>query len=297
MFAGAWSALVTPFCKEKGLIDYNAVRNLLVRQIEGGIDGVVIGGTTGESPTLSQKELMSLIDFAVKEGGRELSIMAGTGTNSTEKTIQYTKMAKDYGAKGALVIVPYYNKPTDRGVIRHFEELSKLNFPLMVYHHPGRTGVFLSSSTLAQLSEIDAVVGIKEASGAPGFTKEILLLNPGACILSGDDELAIETIKNGAVGSISIIANLYPAVWKKIIDFAVSGEGEKAKSLYSEIEMVIKAILLEVNPQGIKCALAVEGFIEEVLRLPLVSVEEVTRNEIKKSLIGVLKNRVFSETC
>lgn len=283
MFTGAWCAIVTPF-RQSGAIDFAQFENLIMRQIEGGMDGIVIGGTTGESPTLEESELMALVDLGVKLGRGRIQIMAGTGSYSTRKSVRLTQMAKDLGAHGALVIVPYYNKPTDRGVILHFEELAKVKLPLMVYHHPGRTGICLQSETLANLCKIDYVVGIKEATGKPGFTKEILSKNPEACILSGDDELAIEIIHYGGKGSVSIIANLYPDLWKQIIDLAMAGRENEARALYGEIEALLKAILQEVNPQGIKCALSHQGLIEEVFRLPLVPVLEKTREAISHEL-------------
>lgn len=284
MFTGAWSALVTPFLREEGLIDFEAAERLILRQIEGGMDGIVIGGSTGESATLEEKELMELIDLAVKLGKDKLSVMAGTGTNSTKKTLRLTEMAKDHGAKGSLIVVPYYNKPTDRGVIQHFEELVKLEFPLMLYHNPARTVISLKCETIAQISQMDYVVGIKESSGKPGFTKDILEKNPNACILSGDDELAIEIIQNGGKGSISIIANLYPAIWKKVIDLALAENIIEAKQLYKSLEPLVNSILQEVNPQGIKCALSLLGIIEEAYRLPLVPVLYKTRQAIAKEI-------------
>lgn len=277
MFTGAWTVLVTPFKNEGDQIDFDAMSKIIAMQIEGEIDGLVVGGTTGESPTLNEGELLELTAFVVREVGGRIPILMGTGTNCTKKTVEMTMRAKDLGVDGAFIIVPYYNRPTDRGVKEHFHQLNKLNFPLVPYHHPGRTGIRLKVETLVEIASLDNVVAIKDCTADINLTKEILLRKPDAIIFSGDDDLALQMLEAGARGAFSVISNVLPNLWKEIIH-------TRSKFLYQHIEPLILALLREVNPQGIKCAMSLRGLTQNLLRLPLVPVLPETKQAIQTAL-------------
>ncbi len=287
MFTGSIVALVTPFESGGENIDYIALKNLVELHLEEGTDAIVIGGTTGEGPTLERDEFCDVLEFVLKQVNGKIPVIAGTGTNSTKKTVELTALAKKIGADGALIITPYYNKPTDQGVLSHFKEISKVGLPYIAYHHPGRCGIELGLETLIELSCFDHLVGIKECSKNRGTFRELLEKSPDTIILSGDDDRAIEMIQMGAKGSISVIANLLPGIWKEIIKAALNHDILKAEKLYNSIKSVIWAISLEVNPQGIKCALSRESLCKDVLRLPLLPVTFDTREEIYEQLARI----------
>ena len=289
MFSGAIVALVTPFNKESRAIDFAAVDKLLQMHLSEKCDGIVVGGTTGEGPTLEKEEFFELLDFVIKKVKGQIPVLAGTGTNSTKKTVEMTQRAKEMGANGALVIMPYYNKPTDAGVLAHFREVSKVGLPYIAYHHPGRCGIELAVETLLELSTYDNLAGIKECSKNKSALRELLEKSPATIILSGDDDRAIEMIRMGAKGSISVIANLFPTYWYDVIHAALKGDYSEAEALFQKIKPLLWAISLEVNPQGIKCALAKEALCEDVLRLPLLSVTDDTREEIHDALASWTK--------
>ncbi len=283
MFRGSIVALVTPFL-DGGEIDFASVKRLVRMHLLEKSDGIVVGGTTGEGPTLEEEEFLFLLEFVLKEVGGKIPVIAGTGSNSTKKTVRLTNLAKEVGANGALVIVPYYNKPTDRGMLAHFREINNIGLPLIVYHHPGRCGIELDVETLIELLRYDFIVGLKDCSKNNSALREVIERVPNAIILSGDDERAIEMIQMGAKGIVSVIGNLLPLYWNNVIHTALSGNFAKAEELYAAIKSLVWAISLEVNPQGIKCALAKEGLCKNVLRLPLVSVTKDTEEEIYESL-------------
>lgn len=283
MFTGSIVAMVTPFL-ESGEIDFESVRKLVATHLLEGTDGLVVGGTTGEGPTLEEEEFSKLLAFVIKEVNGKIPVIAGTGSNSTKKTVYLTKLAKEIGARGALVIVPYYNKPTDEGVIAHFAEVNKVMLPLIVYHHPGRCGIELDSETLIKLLKYEFVVGLKDCSKNKSALRHVLEKVPDAIILSGDDESSIEMIQRGAKGVISVMGNLLPSYWKNIIDNALLGNFLEAEKQYAVIKALVWAISLEVNPQGIKYALFEEGLCKNVLRLPLIPVRKETEEEIYESL-------------
>jgi 4-hydroxy-tetrahydrodipicolinate synthase len=283
MFRGSIVALVTPFL-ESGEIDFESVQRLIRMHLLEKTDGIVVGGTTGEGPTLEEEEFSLLLEFVIKEVNGKIPVIAGTGSNSTKKTVRLTALAKEAGADGAMIIVPYYNKPTDRGVLAHFREVNNVRLPLIVYHHPGRCGIELDAETLIELLRYEFIVGLKDCSKNNSALREVLERVPNAIILSGEDERAIQMIQMGAKGVISVIGNLLPLYWNNLIHTALSGNFVKAEEEYLAIKSLVWAISLEVNPQGIKCALAKEGFCKNVLRLPLVTVTKDTEEEIYESL-------------
>ncbi len=284
MFTGSIVALVTPFDEVGGGIDFGALKKLIEIHLLEGSDALVVGGTTGESPTIEKEEFCKLLDFVIGEVGGRIPVIAGTGTNSTKKTVEITLLAKEMGAAAALLIMPYYNKPQDRGVLAHFREISKIGLPFIPYHHPGRCGIELDVESLIELSKYDFVVGIKECSKNKGALREFIEKAPNAIVLSGDDDRAIDMIRMGAKGCISVIGNLFPGYWKKIIQAALMGNFDEALKLYAEIKPLLWAISLEINPQGIKCALAKESKCKNILRLPLLPVTNDTEEEIHEAL-------------
>ncbi len=281
---GSIVALVTPFTDGGDAIDYSVAKSLIQMQKDGGTDGLVIGGTTGEGPTLSDDELESLVNMAIDLSDDSFKIIATCGTNCTRKSIKRAQIAKQAGADGCLATVPYYNKPCFRGLFSHFSALAEVGLPVVIYHHPGRTGISLNAEELATLHQIDGVVAIKDCGTDPSLIARICRIMPEARILSGNDDLTLPVIKEGGVGCISVIGNLMPRQWKKILSLALEGKHDEALDCYKEIEALITALNLEVNPQGIKCAMTLSGLIENKLRLPMVPVCEETEKAIALAL-------------
>jgi 4-hydroxy-tetrahydrodipicolinate synthase len=283
MFSGSIPALVTPFSKDGSVVDLDALQRLVAWHVREGSDGIVIGGTTGEGPTLTAHELEEMVRVA-KEAADGLPIIVGTGTNCTKKSVELTEKMAEMGVNGALIITPYYNKPTQRGIVRHFEEIAKVGLPLIAYHNPPRTGTTLGSDEIIELCSIKGVVGVKDCSGNLRLVREIVEKRKDLCIFAGDDDTLLEMLSCGAVGSISVMANLLPSYWKKMIHLFWDGEELEAWDAFEEIRTLLWSVFLEVNPQGIKCALAYEGRIKNSLRLPLVPVNEKTEMEIKSAM-------------
>ena len=282
MFKGSMVALITPF-KKHGSLDEKALENLINSHIAAKTDALVLSGTTGEAPTLLDEEKLRIFEIAVKLAKNKTKIIAGTGTYSTEKTVYLTQKAKDIGVDGVLVVVPYYNKPPIDGLIKHFEEIAKVKIPIILYHHPGRTGTKLSIDSFIKLQKIDQIVAIKEASGSLEFAKE-LINKTRFDVLSGDDPLTIEMIKLGAKGVISVIANIIPEISKKINDLSLKGEFEEAQNIYDEHKDLILSMFLETNPICIKYALSILNHCESNLRLPLIEPRVSVREKIKTQL-------------
>lgn len=282
IFKGSMVALITPF-KKDGSLDEKALKNLINWHIVAKTDALVLSGTTGEAPTLLDEEKLRIFEIAVKLTKNKTKIIAGTGTYSTEKTIYLTQKAKDIGVDGVLVVVPYYNKPPIEGLIKHYEEISKVNLPIILYHHPGRTGTKLSIDSFIKLQKIDQIVAIKEASGSLEFAKEIID-KTRFDVLSGDDPLTIDMIKLGAKGVISVVANIIPKEFKKINDLSLDGKFEDAQNIYNEHKDLILSMFLETNPIPIKYALSCLNHCESILRLPLTQPKETFCKKIKKAL-------------
>jgi len=280
MFTGSFPALITPFT-ETGDIDWECFKKLIAWHIEQGSDGLVVCGCTGEAATLSSEEQNKLITIAVQEANGKIPIIAGTSSNSTKIAVDRTKAAKEAGADGCLVIFPYYNKPMFQGCMAHFEAVAACGLPIIVYHHPGRTGICFSPSQLASLCKIKGIVGIKDSSGNIEAAKEFMKLS-SISLLSGDDAPSLELIKAGAKGSISVIANIRPKQWQQCIQKALEGKEEEATHLYSLLAKPIASMALEINPQCIKYAMSLEKLCSAFLRLPLVIPEKDTQEKIKE---------------
>ena len=279
MFKGSLVALVTPFC-EDGSLDTDRFKKIVAWQIEQGSDGLVICGSTGESPTLSPLEQKILIEIAVRESRGRIPIIAGTGTNDTRTTIERTIQAKEAGVDGCLVIVPYYNRPTFEGCFIHFEKVTECGLPTIIYHHPGRTGVRFSPKELAEICDLSGVMGLKEAGGNIENASEFMKLS-SKFLFSGDDNLSLPLITAGAKGVISVLGNLFPKEWAEFIKEALKGDLQKAEELYLALTPISEALSLETNPQCIKYAMSLDKRCSPFLRLPLLVPKEKTREQIE----------------
>ena len=286
MFKGSLVALVTPFDKTGEKIDYSALEKLLNMHVNAKTDGIVLAGTTGEGPLIEKEEFQKLLEFSLKVVGEKVPIIASTGSNSTKKSVEMTRLAKEIGVSAAMCIAPYYNKPEDRGLLLHYKEIDKVKLPYILYHHPGRCGKEMLSQTLIELSSFDYLVGFKECSNNINLITRLLEKGNGKTVFCGDDDKILDRIDLGMRGSISVVANLFPEFWKKICDEAINGNKEEAQSLFKKIKGLIWSLFIETNPQGIKYALHLKEGIENSLRLPLTAVSDDTAEEIKEELIN-----------
>ncbi|MDR0376189.1 MAG: 4-hydroxy-tetrahydrodipicolinate synthase [Spirochaetaceae bacterium] len=270
---GAFTALITPM-KENGDVDYEGFRRLIDFQIEGGIDGLVPLGTTGETPTLEDAEEERLIKIAVEEVRGRVPIIVGTGSNSTKSMIGYTRRAKDLGADAALVVTPYYNKPNDSGLIRHFEAAAAVGIPVVIYNIASRTGRNIPAPLIERLSRIPGIVGVKEASGDINQMADIIsALGRDTArdftVLSGDDALTLPLIALGGDGIVSVASNLIPGKAAALARACLSGNFEEGRRLHYELLPFFKAAFVETNPVPIKAAMGWAGLPAGPVRLPL----------------------------
>ena len=270
MFKGALTALVTPF--RDGAVDAPALRELIERQIQSGIDGRVPGGSTGESATLTHAEHDAVVKLTIEQARRRVPVIAGTGSNSTAEAIRLTVAAAEMGADGALLLSPYYNKPTQDGIYRHYKTIAAtVDIPILLYNIPGRTASNITPETIARLAEIKNIVGIKEATGSMDQASDILkLAGDNITILSGDDSLTVPLIALGAKGVISTSSNAVPREMHDLADAALKGDFAKAREIHFRLLPLMRALFVETNPIPIKQALAYMGKCANELRMPLV---------------------------
>ncbi len=291
MFRGAITALVTPF--RNGRVDEEAYRELIDWQIRQGVDGIVPCGTTGESATLSHEEHNRVIDIAVDEAKGRVPVIAGTGSNSTAEAIRLTRHAKEAGADGALLITPYYNKPTQEGLYRHYKRVAEeTKFPLVLYNVPSRTGVNLLPDTVARLAEIPDIVGIKEATGDMRQVSEILeKCGDKISVLSGDDFTVLPLLSLGGRGVISVVSNVAPADMAELVRAFGRGDLARARELHYRLMPLARAMFFETNPIPVKTALSLMGKIHLELRLPLCEMKPENRARLERALrdYGVLE--------
>ncbi len=292
MFEGLYTAIVTPF--KNGKIDYDAAEKLIERQIEGGVDGVVPVGTTGESPTVSFEEHKEFISKVVKFVGGRIKVIAGTGSNSTSEAICLSKSARDHGVDGLLLVNPYYNKPTQEGLIRHFSEIAKsVDIPVVLYNIPGRTGVnFLPENIKVLVDECPNIVAIKEASGDIAQMMWVIeLCGEKLTLLSGDDNLLLPVLSIGGRGVISVLSNIIPADVKKVITLYESGKIDEARKQFYRILPLCRAMFLETNPIPVKKSMELLGLCSGEIRLPLTALNEQNTKTLAAMLreYGVLK--------
>ncbi|MCK9555426.1 4-hydroxy-tetrahydrodipicolinate synthase [bacterium] len=282
MFKGSFVAIVTPF--KNGRLHEESLRELVQMHIANGTSGIVPCGTTGESATLTPEEHKKVIETVISETAKKIPVIAGTGSNNTKEAIEYTKHAYNAGADAALVITPYYNKPTQEGLYYHYKAIAtEVPIPIVVYNVPGRTGVSIEPETVARLSELSNIVAIKEASGQMDQISKIMSLC-GITVLSGDDSMTMPIMAIGGSGVISVIANIVPADMKELTSAMEDGDIESARELHYKLFDLCKVMFIETNPIPIKTAMAMKGMIEEEFRLPLVSPTEKSRSLIKRQL-------------
>jgi 4-hydroxy-tetrahydrodipicolinate synthase len=291
-FEGAYTALVTPFDRQ-GNLDEEGLRRLVRFQIEEGIDGLVPVGTTGECATLSYEEHERVIEIVVEEAKGRVPVIAGTGSNSTREALMLTRFAKEAKADAALLVVPYYNRPTQEGMYRHFKELAeKVDLPQILYNIPSRTGVNLLPQTVARLAEVKNIVGIKEASTVDQVS-EIIELTRGKdfVVFSGNDNQTLPILSLGGVGVISVASNVAPKLVAEMVRAFRRGDLEGARELHYRLSPLFKALFLETNPAPVKAALEMMSLPAGAPRLPLVEVSQQTREALRKVLIdlGLLK--------
>ena len=285
MFRGTFTALVTPF--RNGAIDVSAYEKLIETQIAAGITGIVAVGTTGESPTLSPEEREQVIRLAVTSAKKRCIVLAGTGSNSTHHAMADTKMAEKIGVSGALLVAPYYNKPSQEGLFRHFKTIANAtSLPIMLYNIPGRCGVDIGPDTVVRLAtECRNIVSIKEASGSVERVSELRTRLPEAfTILSGDDSLTLPFMSVGAVGVVSVASNLFPAEICALVRAFESGNMTEGGKLHGKLFPLFKALFIEPNPVPIKTALGWRGAISGECRLPLCEMTEANQVRLRKTL-------------
>ena len=286
MFKGAFVAIVTPF--KNGEVDEEAFRELIEFQIENGTHGIVPCGTTGESATLSYEEHKRVVKIAVEQVKGRVPVLAGAGSNSTREALELITYAKEVEADGALVITPYYNKPTQEGLYQHYSYLAKESeFPIVIYNVPSRTGVDILPETVARIVRDNPnVVGIKEATGSVRRTTEILekVDKEDFSVLSGDDFIVYPLICVGAKGVISVVSNILPSKMAQLVNAALEGKYEEARKLHYELQPACRAMFLETNPIPVKTALAMMGKIKEEIRLPLCRMSEANRKKLEEVL-------------
>ncbi|MDU7497353.1 4-hydroxy-tetrahydrodipicolinate synthase [Sneathia sanguinegens] len=277
-FKGAYTALITPF-KEDYAVDYEKLEDLVEFQVENGISGIVVCGTTGETPTLSEEEYKKVIKTVVDKVTKRVQVIAGAGANSTKKAIELTKICKELGADAVLSTCPYYNKPTQRGIQAHYEAISSaVDIPLIIYNVPGRTGSNVLPETIEKLSHIPNIVGVKEASGSLEQMIEIRkLCRKNFNILSGEDHLIMPMSAVGCRGVISVIANILP---KKVSEF-YNLQGEEKEAMHEYLYDISRNLFIEGNPVTVKEAMDILGLASNRVRLPLVSAEPKTREKLK----------------
>lgn len=278
MFSGAMTAMVTPF--RGGKLDEQRLREQVEFQIAGGIDALVPVGTTGESPTLSFDEHKRVIELTVQFARKRVPVIAGVGANATEEAMELHHFAKEVGCEGGLSVVPYYNKPTQEGMYRHFMMLAdKVALPIVLYNIPGRTGVTMSPQTVARLAKHPNIVAIKEATGSLDMASEIRSLCD-IVILSGDDSLTVPLASIGGKGVISVLSNLIPDQIKRLTKLAMDGNFKDAAALHTRLFPLMKSMFLDGNPVGIKFAMQHAGRDSGELRLPLWEASEGTKKTI-----------------
>jgi len=284
MFKGVITALVTPFRGDA--VDEEALRRLVDEQIRAGIDGFVPVGTTGESPTVSVEEHIRIIKIVVEETRKRVPVIAGTGANSTREAIELTREARAVGADATLQVTPYYNRPTQDGLFRHFKAVADAaGLPVVVYNVPGRTGCDLLPETMARLCEVPLVVGIKEATGSAQRAAQILSrVGDRMVVLSGDDATAFPLYALGAHGCISVVSNVAPAEMAAMWDAAVAGDWKKARELHYHVFPLSEGLFIEANPIPVKAALAMMGKIADEIRAPLYPMSGANREKVRKIL-------------
>jgi 4-hydroxy-tetrahydrodipicolinate synthase len=287
MFKGSNVALITPF-KDDSLDVENYIK-LIHFHLENGTSGLVPAGTTGESPTLSHKEHQQVIDLCIKESSGKIPVIAGTGSNSTDEAISLTTHAEKAGANAALIVTPYYNKPTQEGLYQHYKAINdKCGLPIIIYNIPGRSVIDMSVETMARLFELKNIVGVKDATGdLDRVDKQLKAMGKEFIQLTGNDDNALEFNRRGGVGAISVTANIAPKLCSKFQSLTLLSDDnsqKEAESLDKILQPVHHSMFIESNPSPVKYAAKVLGLCDDAVRLPLVRVTDSTKNIINKAL-------------
>ncbi len=282
---GVYTALVTPFAQD-GSVDEKALRRLVDFQIEGGVQGLVPVGTTGESPTLDGEECKKVIRVVVEQARGRVPVIAGAGSNCTSEAIEYTRDAKAVGATATLQVGPYYNKPTSQGFLLHFRAIADaVDLPLVVYNIAGRTGKNIDTPTMLELAAHRNIVAVKEASGDINQMMDLIAKKPvGFTVLSGDDNLVFPLMSLGGKGVISVASNIVPDRMAAFVKAALKGEWDAARKMHYELLPLFRAIFIETNPIPVKAALAMKGMCEETYRLPMCPMAAKNRDALSATL-------------
>jgi len=291
-FHGAFTALITPFTSNG--IDEAAYKNLIEWQIAQGIHGLVPCGTTGESPTVSEKEQEQLIELCVKTVNKRVPVIAGTGSNCTSEAVHMTKYAAKIGADAVLVVTPYYNRPTNKGIYLHYKAISECaNIPIILYNIAGRTGKNIEPDLMAKLGSMKNIIGVKEASGNLEQMKKIREICPKDFLLiSGDDALTLPILSMGGVGIISVASNIVPKDVAELVNVFNKGDKSKAQTINAKLLPLVESLFVETNPIPIKTAASLMGLCSGVMRLPMCDMEESNLAKLKQALVdyGLLSN-------
>jgi 4-hydroxy-tetrahydrodipicolinate synthase len=282
--AGCYTALITPF--RDGRVDEPALAALVERQIAGGVAGLVPCGTTGEAPALTNAEWDRVVGSVVATAHGRVPVIAGTGANNTATAIERTARARSFGADGALVVTPYYNRPTQEGLYRHFAAIADaVDLPIVLYNVPGRTGVNLLPETVVRLAEIPGIVGIKEASGSMDQASQIVREAPADfVVLSGDDSLTLPMMGVGGCGVVSVVSNIVPEAVAALAAACLAGDLEAARAMHLALFDLCRAMFVETNPVPVKAAAALLGLCSPEVRLPLVPLSEAAQRRVESAL-------------
>ena len=282
---GVYTALVTPMA-EDGKVDQKALRKLVDFQIEGGVDGLVPIGTTGESPTLDGEECKDVIRIVVEQARGRVPVIAGAGSNCTSEAIDYARDAKEVGAEATLQVSPYYNKPTNAGFLAHFRAIADaVDLPLIVYNIASRTGKNIDNPTMLELAQHRNIVAVKEASGDIGQMMDLIARKPADfTVLSGDDNMVFPLMALGGSGVISVASNIVPDRVSKMVRAALKGDWNAARKMHYELLPLFKGIFIETNPIPIKAAMAMKGMMKEVYRLPMCPMSAKNREALAATL-------------
>ncbi len=287
MFEGSIVALITPF--REGEVDYEALGKLIDFHVDNGTDAILVCGTTGESPTLTFEEHDKVVEFAVKHAAGRIKVIAGTGANATHEAVHLTAHAKEVGADAALLVVPYYNKPTQEGLYRHFSAVAEeVDIPIILYNIPSRTGVEIGVDTVYRLvSRYPNVVGSKESvSNMDRISELVSRLGDNFCVLSGDDSLTLPMMALGAKGVISVANNIMPKEIKELTSLALKGDFKKARRLHLGLLKLFKALFIETNPIPVKTACWMMGMCEKEFRLPMTGMKKENEDKLREVLRG-----------
>ncbi len=291
---GAYTAMITPMNSD-GSVDFDGFAKNVQFQLDQGIDGLLPLGTTGETPTLTEDEEDKIIDIAIKQvkefnakNGKDVKVVIGAGSNCTMDAVRYCERAKAKGADYALVVTPYYNKPSDEGIYRHYEAVSKVGIPVIVYNIAGRTGKNITTATLERIAKLPNIAGVKEASGSISQMMEVIekikLVNPEFSVMSGDDGLTLPLMAAGGDGIFSVVTNLAPALVVKMSHLCADGNFAEARKIHYRLQPFFKAAFVDGNPTSIKYAMNCKGLPAGVCRLPLVEVTDSAKKVIEDAL-------------